>query len=370
MTIQTCWLLILALTFLSASAPASAQSEGGKPHKLQLDGRPPHKFRTSSERLEDYHPELLDIIHSQDIARRKWDFQISSYVPRKDDLGYVRSYEIWQGDKLIYQSSELKRGYYFPLIPRPYSPQTAIPSQPQRTVAMLLGKSANINSRNFQVEDLTGDGSRDFMVAGFSGGQHCCYSYALLASDLKTIKPLVLDTQQSQFFLKDLSGKGNYQLVGTDSTFHSWNCDPASSPQPLVILRIHPEGFKLADDLLKLPAPDAQYMTELVRESTKQLTESQSQHHNGCPEDAFYLNSLIWKNMLDLIYCGNADLAWQYLNMIWDKSVYGWREEGLESGTGNRIKNKVTRDEFLNAFKLKLATSPYFLDLKQMNHWK
>jgi hypothetical protein len=363
---------------LSAGCPADAHTASAKPRRLQLDARPPHKFRTTNEQFEDTMPELADIISNQDIARRKWEFQTYSYVPRKDDFGYVRSYEIWLGDTLIYQSKKLDHGYYWPVTAMPYNSAVPFPNQPDRTIAMVIGKQAVSHTVTFTAEDLTGNGSADLLVGGYSGGLHCCYSFTLFTSDIKTRKPekddknrkpIVLEAHDSPFFLKDVTNTGSYQLIGYDSTFDSWNCDYKHSPHPLVVLKIAPGRFLLDTNLQKLPPVTAEYMANLVSDTLQKLSLAQAEHGGGCPAGTFYLDSIIWKNMLDLVYCGNGDAAWQYLNMVWNKDTSGWREEGVDTGIARRVKPQVSRDEFLLAFKQQLAHSPYYTQLKELNHW-
>lgn len=62
--------------------------------------------------------------------------------------------------------------------------------------------------------------------------------------------------------------------------------------------------------------------------------------------DKWKAPSDLWGKMLDLIYSGNRDSAWKLLDMSWPA-------------------NHPNKTEFLEEFKIQLATSPFYRDINQ-----
>ena len=65
--------------------------------------------------------------------------------------------------------------------------------------------------------------------------------------------------------------------------------------------------------------------------------------------------------MLDLIYNGSGDTAWKFYDMVdFDSEAQAANEEG----------GKADKQEYLEAFKEHLSTSPYWAALKKLNNWE
>lgn len=60
---------------------------------------------------------------------------------------------------------------------------------------------------------------------------------------------------------------------------------------------------------------------------------------------------VLWGYMLDLIYTGNGNLAFDFFDKAWPD----W---------------KKAKKEFLDAFKKQLSRSPYWYGIKVMNGWE
>jgi hypothetical protein len=58
----------------------------------------------------------------------------------------------------------------------------------------------------------------------------------------------------------------------------------------------------------------------------------------------------MWHYMLDLIYQGRGDEAFEFCNKVWPK--------------GRKYK-----DKFLASFKMQLTKSPYWPGIKELNSW-
>lgn len=133
------------------------------------------------------------------------------------------------------------------------------------------------------IEDVTGDGRRDFIVYEYTGGAHCCtlvhvYELAPAFRRVDTIAGWDSDP-----IFADLDGDGTVEVVLHDWTFAYWKTSFASSPAPRVVLQFDGE-----DDFYGPP-----------------------------PE--------LWGVMLDLIYTGHWDVAIDFFNDAWYGAAPGKR---------------------------------------------
>ena len=174
--------------------------------------------------------------------------------------------------------------------------------------------------------DVTGFGKPNVVLSEWTGGGHCCYVFRVLELGKIVREVAAIDVQDAiDSCFVDLDHNGVFALVSRDYTFAYWRASFAESPAPGIILRFNGVGYDLALDLMRKPAPDKEEIDKIVAE----VRQSE------------YPKPLLWKTMLDLIYTGNADLAWRFLPAAWPSTV-------------------TSRGEFLRGFCGQLANSPYF----------
>jgi len=193
--------------------------------------------------------------------------------------------------------------------------------------------------------DITGDGIPDLVVETFSGGAHCCYTYYLYSLG-KKFKPIaVLETKDSSLRFQDLDGDSIYEILGRDYTFAYWQTYFADSPAPEVILRHTGEGYHLALDLMRKSPPSEEELSKQITDVRRQFGDPVMETFQDPAWRTARVPSSLWETMLDLIYGGNSQVAWDFFSRAWPKNEKG-------------------ENEFLAAFKAKLQTSPYWADLK------
>lgn len=96
-------------------------------------------------------------------------------------------------------------------------------------------------------DDLTGDGVPNLLVEAYSGGAHCCFSYALLAlGDELTVlwEGFLADAGAVAV---DLRNDGAVQLMSADMSFAYALCSFAETPAPAVVLALEPTGVRVAN---------------------------------------------------------------------------------------------------------------------------
>jgi hypothetical protein len=81
--------------------------------------------------------------------------------------------------------------------------------------------------------------------------------------------------------------------------------------------------------------------------------------HGGMLNNPYFMEPDAWFYIIDLIYSGNGNSAWTFLDMYW---VVPPEDEKF------REKQREKR-EFISTFKKQLAKSLYWKDIKVLNSW-
>ncbi len=204
----------------------------------------------------------------------------------------------------------------------------------------LIGKLHESNTPPKLIElgnPIIGRGVPIMVVSEWTGGAHCCYTAHLYSMERRVLKLFSIEGQHSPLEFQDLDGDGVLEVIKRDWTFAYWKAGFAQSPAPKVILWFAQGGYQLASNLMRRPpAPPAELAAR-----AKSLQE-RSEWQSGLPP------AEVWGVMLDLIYTGNARQAWEFLDQA-------WRGEAADKA------------EFLGEFRARLATSPYWPQIKAMN---
>ncbi len=183
--------------------------------------------------------------------------------------------------------------------------------------------------------DITGSGNPEVIVGSWSGGAHCCFSFEVfqLGKDFRRLVKLDAKDSGGAHF-EDIDHDGKYEFISNDWTFAYWHASFAESPAPTVILRPQKDaygnfGYELALGLMRKSAPSRARLEAIINE----IRAEQDWKHR--------VPVSLWAAMLNLIYTGNAGLAWDVLDQAWPKEKPG------KSG-------------FLGAFCDRLGDSNYF----------
>lgn len=192
--------------------------------------------------------------------------------------------------------------------------------------------------------DLTGDNKPDMVLKTKSEKDSCSNIYSLfsIGDDMELLAEV--KGLQDGIEFKDLDGDKIPELIGRDCTFLDWWASFGTPASPKVILSyIEGTGYVMAPDLMRKDPP-ADLNLQSYAASCK-----------GKPI------SKVWAYMLDLIYTGNGDTAWKFYDMVdFDSEAQATNEEGT----------KADKQEYLEAFKEHLSTSPYWPMIKKMNNWE
>jgi hypothetical protein len=194
-----------------------------------------------------------------------------------------------------------------------------------------VSKGKQIYPAEPTVTDITGDKSPDLIVEEFPLGLRCCWSYSIFSLGSKFSLIGRLEGFTSPMTFEDVNNDSVYEVTGYDFTYNDWYASPR------VILSYSKGQFRFSPELMRRPAPDNGTLTAKAQEFLK----SERPALLPVPPD-------VHRYMLDLIYSGNAQSAWDFLDLSWPKDNPG-------------------KDEFRQSFLEKVKQSPYWENLQAMN---
>jgi len=250
------------------------------------------------------------------------DYEVRIFRDDEFGEGY---FEVFQKNKLIYKQEGFK--FRIGLVYADEDLGSETKGKGNELVAM--GK------------DITGKGIPNLVVSEWTGGAHCCFYFYVFEIGKHFRKIAKLDAGHGDLsHFEDLNGDNRLEFITADWTFAYWRAPFAQSPAPEIILTFRNSTYQLAADLMCKPQPNAKEIEDKARE-----IQSDASLRKGHPPVA------LWSYMLDLIYTGNAETAWQFSEIAWASKVPG-------------------KEEFLRDFQAQLAKSPYWRQIDRMSRAK
>lgn len=166
------------------------------------------------------------------------------------------------------------------------------------------------------------------LLSSFSGGAHCCTTfYAVFPGP--DFKMQVLAPGNSDPSVTQEWGGGAPRLTMGDDSFAYWNTSYAGSPGGAVVLDWTPEGYRLSPSMYR-DAPDHATLDKLAQDMKAAVLAFGGPYvpmaATERPATKGELDSVIWSDMLDLVYSGHADLAAALFDQGWPAEVKGKRD--------------------------------------------
>jgi hypothetical protein len=199
-------------------------------------------------------------------------------------------------------------------------------------------KRANLLYR--QTPDKTGDGNPDISVEYYSGGAHCCFDITFfeLGDKVRQLETIGTDNDRLKALRKRPGG--GLLFHWSEQVFAYWAIAFAFSPFPDVIYDFRNGELTPRFDLMKKPAPAIAVLKRKAAAAKAKISLTPWVD----PVESFNdFEEAFWGDMLDLIYTGHEDLAWQYLDWVWPANKPGkqkfaadFREQLAESAYGTR----------------------------------
>lgn len=174
---------------------------------------------------------------------------------------------------------------------------------------VIIPSDFSIDLDAIQAADVTSDGIPEHLLESYSGGAHCCHTLYVLDPTREGLLLGVIEGTHSSFEVRDLDQDGVAEISLLDWTFAYWNTSFFGSPAPTVILAFDGAGLSPAVHLMRSPPPTDE---DLEQEAAAARAAVLSINDDPVP-----ILHPFWGRALDLLYSGNPDHAWRFLDLAW-----------------------------------------------------
>jgi hypothetical protein len=159
--------------------------------------------------------------------------------------------------------------------------------------------------------DITGDGIPELVVSEFTGRSECCLMVHVfsLGDKIKNYGNIDARYAEETRFLKSPNQGLLYKTK--DFTFAGWGGKGFTQPAPEIYLRPGLDGYHLALDLMRHPAPPEEALQKRAQEIQQELTKIEATHRGAD------LPVSLTGAVLGLIYTGNAKSSRHFLELCW-----------------------------------------------------
>ncbi len=203
--------------------------------------------------------------------------------------------------------------------------------------------------------DLTGDGQPNLAVWEYTGGAHCCSLLYLfeVGADFRFLLEFFSGEGAAQ--LEPVPGGGPWEICLADDTFAYWK-SPYCAWQPAPVILVRENGrYRVGADRMLKPAPPLVELRERARKIWAEHARYRPAAADGAGEAPVLVEGIdisrydqpppgIWGVMLELIYSGNPQAAWEFYDLACPDPL-PWKAE------------------FAEDFRRQLASSPYYAEL-------
>ena len=171
-------------------------------------------------------------------------------------------------------------------------------------------------------DNITEDGIPNLVVMESSGGNSFPLSCEVfsLGEQFRLIQGL----PEGKF--ADINQDGKLDCIAYQRGFTFWHACHAGSPAPKLVYEYCGHDYLLAPALMYQPLPEDevinQTIEEVKRRCAKVKKEKLNDHHCWNYKDV-YIDSSVWRYMLDLMFSGHPDEAYDFLNQVWPEGEEG-----------------------------------------------
>ncbi len=297
----------------------------------------------------------------RDVAKKPYRSGIYSYIPTLE-YDTLSNLTVKRGKRTVFsETSSASDNQRWLVHPITNATDKSMRLKLDRSLYNVVGSKYKRSQNPFV--DINGDGQAEIILEEWSGGAHCCYTYKVYSLDRKNHLWGSIVARDGTFAFADIDGDNKVEAIGPDFTFAYWNTSFAGSPAGVVILRPSRTQFTVALDLMRTPKPSDKELNALIEKTKKEIAEYNKDFKSN-DGTGFSLSSELWSRMIDLIYTGHANEAWELCRKAWPA---GKTALICNDQTKNNDCAAGGPNEFIDVFLAKLKTSPYWNGLKALN---
>ena len=213
-----------------------------------------------------------------------------------------------------------------------------------------LDENVAVLKRCPTVGDVDGDGREELILESYSGGAHCCFSYLIFSLGEAPALMARFEALDSGAMLKDDDGDGIIEFHSQDMAFAYFGAPFATSVRVPIVVVYDNGAFHLAEHFMRRPAPSEDEWEKRAGGVRADSGNKEVMDMTFDSEEWGRVPPSLWRNMLDFIYSGNGELAWEFLDELWPG-------------------DKPGKDAFRKDFEAQLARSAYYDDILKLNGW-
>jgi hypothetical protein len=169
--------------------------------------------------------------------------------------------------------------------------------------------------------DVNGDGKPELVLDGYSGGLHCCYTTYIISLDRKPQLLHLFSNQSPVKFEKQPDGR--VLIYAADGVFDYFIVPHEQAVVPKVVLQM--KGDQLVDVSSQFPEIYDREIEKAQSQLTPEALSSfrNADYHAKLFTDQFPTAQHVLTVVLNYIYSGREEKAWQALNNDWPKADVG-----------------------------------------------
>ena len=247
----------------------------------------PYTYSYSRERSS------AEIIISEGTLTDEQFFGAYTYRHYTGPLHRENIFQIYKGEELVYQSDI---GY-----------------------AYWLGEEEGLFHPG---DDITGDGIPNLVVMEDSGGN--CFNLSCEVFSLGEQFRIIQGLPQGEFV--DINQDGKLECIAYQRGFTFWHACHAGSPTPQLVYEYCGPDYLLAPSLMYQPLPKEEEMNQIIEEVKRYCAKAKKEKWRDAHcwhNEEVYLDSSVWRYMLDLMFCGHPDEAYDFLDKVWPEGEKG-----------------------------------------------
>lgn len=172
-------------------------------------------------------------------------------------------------------------------------------------------------------DDITGDGIPNLVVM-YTGGGNSSFNQSCYVFSLGDQFRLIQGLPRGEFV--DINQDGKLDCIAYQPGFTFWHACHAGSPLPKIVYEYCDNEYLLAPALMYQPLPKEEEMNQIIEEvknhCVRAKKEEWSDSHCWNYKDA-YIDSSVWRYMLDFMFSGHPDEAYDFLDQIWPEGEEG-----------------------------------------------
>lgn len=191
--------------------------------------------------------------------------------------------------------------------------------------------------------DKTGDGKPDTIINIYSLGAHCCSEYRFIELGDIVWQRKNLYTGNAGLSASRVDRNGGLIYATNDDNFAYWLTSFAGSPMPEVFLSFRNGQLLPNVEAMRKPPPNLKSIDTEARDARGKIDNSPYLGAENPNTQTF--DDAFWGRMLDLIYSGHSNIAWQFFDIVWPPDKSGkdlFRSDFVE---------QLNKSDYYNHFK-------------------